>query len=84
MCCTPRFIPYLKAIPSLGGYVLHGRFELGQAQEVEICILLLVVLLSVQVEGLKRIVGRGGTDDDGVFSTSECFGLVVGLARRGK
>jgi hypothetical protein len=63
-------VPYLNAIPSLSGYVLHDRFELAQAQEVKIGILLLVVLLGVQVEGLEGVVGRRGASDNGIFATS--------------
>lgn len=75
MSHTHRVQPYLEAIPSLSGYSLDGRLKLYQAQEIQISILLLVVLLGIQVESLEGIVGRMSTSDDGILSTSNA-GLV--------
>lgn len=52
----------LCALPRLGSHLFYRGFDLGESQKVHVAILLLVRPLLVQGEGVKRLVGRVGSD----------------------
>jgi hypothetical protein len=63
---------YLEAFPCFFGHILHQGFEFGQAKEIYVCILLVIVLLVPfgKVISIGGVIVRSIAFDDWVVDIS--------------